>query len=42
MVEIPEAAVLAKQITATVKGHTVVKEAYPGGSVYYCPTCQPL
>lgn len=23
-------------------GDTIVKEAYMGGSVYYCPTCQPL
>ena len=23
-------------------GNTIVKEAYLGGSVYYCPTCQPL
>ena len=23
-------------------GSTIVKEAYLGGSVYYCPTCQPL
>jgi formamidopyrimidine-DNA glycosylase len=25
-----------------VCGETVVKEAYMGGSVYYCPTCQAL
>lgn len=25
-----------------VCGDTIVKEAYMGGSVYYCPTCQPL
>ena len=23
-------------------GDTIIKEAYMGGSVYYCPTCQPL
>lgn len=23
-------------------GDTIVKEAYMGGAVYYCPTCQPL
>ena len=23
-------------------GNTIVKEAYLGGAVYYCPTCQPL
>ncbi len=26
----------------TVCGSPIVKEAYMGGSVYYCPTCQPV
>ncbi|MBS1396965.1 zinc finger domain-containing protein, partial [Bacteroides sp.] len=23
-------------------GSTIIKEAYMGGSVYYCPTCQQI
>ena len=42
MLEIPESKVMSQQIEEVLAGKRIVKEAYLGGAIYFCPVCQPL
>ena len=40
MIQITEAFLYSKQMAKVLKGKMLVKEAYLGGKVIYCPHCQ--